>query len=91
MEFLSILFDSSVLMTVIAFIFAVFGFKCLIYGVAGGTSTLLRIILTIVFAGLAYFCWRHAMSVHGSNIIDRFVFDSWAELKHLISGLKIKF
>lgn len=83
MDFLSVFFNSAVLMWILTLVFAVICFRCLVYGTMAGTSAVLRIILTLVFAGLAYFCWQHATSVHGSNAIDRIVFDVWADIKHL--------
>lgn len=82
-EFFSMFFNSAVFMGLLALVFAVFCIRCLIYGTLAGTSTLLRFVLTIVFAALAYICWRNAVASHGSNLIDRFVFDCWAELKHM--------
>lgn len=91
MNIISILMGSSVLMWLIAFVCAVFCIRCLIYGVMGGTSTLLRIVCTLLFAALAYYCWKHAGPLHGSNPIDSFVADSISELKKLFSFIKVKF
>lgn len=87
MEFLSIFTESSVLMTVIALLFALFGVRCLIYGIMGGTSTLIRIIGTVIFAGLAYYFWCHAGTLHGSNVIDQVFFDCWDDVKSLFRGV----
>ena len=87
MEFLSVFFDSAVLMWILTLVFAVICFRCLVYGTMAGTSAVLRIILTVVFAGLAYFCWQHAASVHGSNMIDRIVFDVLGDIKHLFNKI----
>ena len=90
MGILSILLQSSVLMWILVFVFAVSSIRCLIFGVAGGTSALLRILATLLFAGLAYACWQHTHSIHSSNIIDRFVWDSWMDIKHLFYAVKHK-
>ena len=87
MDFFSIFFNSVVLMWIFTLVFAVICFRCLVYGAMSGTSALMRIILTVVFAGLAYFCWQHATSIHGSNIIDRFVFDVWVDIKNLFNKI----
>ena len=73
MGFLSIFTESSALMTVIAFILGVIGVRCLLYGLLGGTSTLIRIAGAVIFAGLAYYVWRYADSLHGTNTIDQFI------------------
>jgi hypothetical protein len=78
---LSMIFNSVVLMWILALVFAVICFRCLVYGTLAGTSAILRIVLTIVFAALAYFCWKQAVTGHASNAIDRFVLDSLADLK----------
>ena len=91
MGFISILLGSSVFMWVIAFVCAVFCIRCLIYGVMGGTSTLLRILCTLLFACMTYYCWTRASAIHGSNIIDNFVFDSWQEFKNFLGFVKTKF
>lgn len=90
MGILSVLLNSTVLMWILVFVFVVSSVRCLIYGVAGGGSALLRILATLLFAGLAYACWQHAHSVHGSNIIDRFVFDSWRDIKHIWFAVRQK-
>jgi len=90
MGIISTIFGSAVFMGVVAFVCAVFCIRCLIYGVMGGTSTLLRILATLLFAALAYYCWHHAMSVSGPNAIDNFVFDSWTELKNFVAFIKHK-
>ena len=90
MEFFSMFFNSIVLMWVLTIVFAVFCFRCVVYGTLAGTSAILRIILTIVFGFLAYYCWRHAVYGQPSNVIDRFVFDSLADLKHLWNTLMSK-
>lgn len=91
MGIISTLLGSAVLMYVIAFICAVICIRCLIYGVMGGTSALLRILFTLLFAALAYYCWRNAGLAHGANAIDNFVFDTWVELKQFIVFIKSKF
>jgi len=88
MGFLSFFLDSSVLMGILTVVFSVFCLRCLIYGTMAGTSAILRVVLTIVFAALAYFCWNQAVSVHGSNMIDNFVFDAWSDVKHLFVSIK---
>lgn len=75
-------------MGVLTLVFAVVCLRCLIYGTMAGTSAILRIVLTVVFAALTYFCWRQAVSVHGSNMIDNFVFSAWADVKHLFVSIK---
>ncbi|MBQ1997097.1 MAG: hypothetical protein R8M71_02845 [Alphaproteobacteria bacterium] len=85
MDFLSIFTQSSVLVTLVALAFVIIGFRCLIYGVMGGTSTILRLIATVIFAGLAYYFWQYAASLSGSNIIDQFVFEAWHDIKTLVS------
>lgn len=87
MGFLSIFTESSVLMALIAFFFVVICIRCLLYGVMGGTSTILRIIGTVIFAGLAYYFWQYSNSLSGANAIDRFVFDSWNEIKHFVASI----
>lgn len=91
MGFLSVILGSYTIMYVVAFVCAVMCIRCLIHGIAGGTSTLLRILATLLFAALAYYCWRHAGTLHGHNMIDRFVSDSWIELKQFIHFIKTKF
>ena len=81
MAIFSMLFNSVVLMWILTLVFAVICFRCLVYGTLAGTSAVLRIVLTIVFAFLTYYCWKHAMYGHPSNMIDRFVFESLADLK----------
>lgn len=90
MNIISILFNSSVVMWIIAFVCAIFCLRCLIHGTMAGTSAVLRILLTLLFAALAYYFYRHAMLAHGSNVIDNFVFDSWIELKRLVAFIKNK-
>jgi hypothetical protein len=51
----------------------------------GGTSTILRLIATVIFAGLAYYFWQYAARLSGSNIIDQFVFEAWHDIKTLVS------
>lgn len=87
MEFLSVFTESSVLMTIIALLFALFGVRCLIHGIMGGTSTLIRVIGTVIFAGLAYYFWRHAGTLHGSNVIDQFFFDCLNDAKSFFRGI----
>lgn len=87
MDILSIFTESSVVSMFVAFVFAVVGIRCLIYGIMGGTSTLLRIAGACVFAALAYAVWKHANGLHGSNAIDNFVFDSWHDVKVLVGKL----
>ena len=88
MEFFNIILSSSVFMGLLAFIFTVFGIRCLIYGVLGGTSTLLRIAATVVCAAVAYYCWKHAVSASGANMIDRFIFDAWHDLVDMVKSIK---
>ena len=90
MSIISVLLNSSVIMWVAAFICVVFCLRCLIHGTMSGTSALLRILLTLLFACLAYYFYRHANMVHGSNMIDNFVFDSWIELKNFFVFVKSK-
>ena len=87
MGIISMFLDSAVFMGLLTLMFAIFCFRCLLYGTMAGASTILRIILTIVFAALAYVCWKQAVAAHGANFIDRFVFDSWADLKQLFHKL----
>ena len=90
MGLVSMFLNSVVLMWFFVFLFAVLCIRCLIYGLAGGTSTLLRILGTLLFAGLAYACWEHANAIHGSNMIDGFVFDAWDETEHFFNFVKNK-
>jgi len=90
MEFISTLTGSQVLMGIVAFVFAIICIRCLIYGVLGGTSVMLRIVCTVVFGFLAYYFWQLASSANDPNIIDNFVFDAWTDLKGLVSGIKNK-
>lgn len=87
MGFLSIFTGSSVVMGLIALICAVVAVRCLLHGIMGGTSTLLRILGTVVFVVLAYYFWRYSTSLHGANVIDTFVFDIVADLKSLIAAI----
>ncbi|MDW2994845.1 MAG: hypothetical protein R8N24_02360 [Alphaproteobacteria bacterium] len=87
MGFLSIFTESAVIMTLIAFICAVLAIRCLLYGLMGGTSTILRLIGTLAFIGLAYYFWRYSSSLHGANIIDQFVSNSWREVKSLLASI----
>lgn len=89
MEIIHMFLDSSVFMGLMAFVFTVFGVRCLIYGVLGGTSTLLRILATVVFAAIAYYCWKLAIVATGSNVIDRFIFDAWHDLVGLIKSIRL--
>lgn len=91
MAIFSTILGSSVFMVFVAAVCAIFCIRCLVYGVMGGTSTLLRILATLVFAALAYYCWHHAMSLNGPNMIDSFVYDTWAECKQLFQLIKSKF
>lgn len=88
MEIISVILNSSILMGLFAFVFTVFGIRCLIYGVLGGTSTILRLLATALFVIVAYYCWKQAISINGSNVIDGFVLDAWRDLKHLIGSIK---
>lgn len=90
MNFLSIIVDSSALMYVLAFVFAVFCIRCMIYGIADGTSVLVKIICTVLFAGIAYYLYHRASYLSGPNPIDDFVFDTWVELKKFIAFIKTK-
>ena len=90
MGFISIILNSSVFMWVVAFVCAVFCIRCLVHGVMGGTSTLLRILCTLLFACLTYYCYRHAISLHGPNVIDNFVYDTWSEFKQFLGFVKTK-
>lgn len=90
MEIFYTMVGSSVLMGIAAIFFAVLCIHALIHGVLGGASTILRILCTLLFAALAYYCYRHAMAIHRPNIIDSFVFDSWHEFKNFLSFLKTK-
>lgn len=87
MGFLSIFTESSVVMTIVALIFLVFAIRCLLHGVLGATSTLIRVLGTVIFVGLAYYFWEYSASLHGTNMIDQFVYDSWAQVKSLASSL----
>ncbi len=87
MDILSIFTGSSVVSMFVAFVCAVAGIRCLIYGIMGATSTLLRVSGACLFAVLAYFLWKHAGSLHGSNAIDNFVFSSWNDVKVLVGKL----
>lgn len=87
MGFLSIFTESTVVVTLIAFIFVIFAIRCMLHGLMGATSTLFRALGAIAFAALAYYMWDYSQSLHGSNIIDNFVFDTWADLKKIVSSL----
>ncbi|MBQ3785568.1 MAG: hypothetical protein II843_04220 [Alphaproteobacteria bacterium] len=91
MEIFSIILNSSTVMYVLAFVCAVVGIRCMIHGIMGGTSTLLRILCTLLFAVLAYYCYRYAGTLHGHNMIDSFISDTWIELKQFIRFIKTKF
>lgn len=91
MEFLSVILGSATIMYIVAFVCAVVCIRCLIHGVMGGTSAVLRILCTLLFAALAYYCYRQAGIIHGHNVIDNFVFDTWIELKQFIAFIKTKF
>ncbi len=88
MGIINTVLGSSVFMGLLAFVFAVFCVRFLIHGFLGGTSTLLRIIASVVAAVIAYYCWHLAMSATGGNVIDRFVFDAWNDLMNLIKSIK---
>lgn len=90
-SFISLFLDSAVFMWVITFVCIVICIRCAIHGVMGGTSTLLRILCTLIFAAAAYFCWHHTGTLNGSNTIDRFVYESWVELKELFGLIRAKF
>lgn len=87
MGFLSIFTESSVLMMLVAFVFLVFGIRCLLYGIMGGTSTILRVLGAMVFIGVAYYFWRYSGTLHSANIIDSFVYDTWADIKRLVASM----
>ena len=91
MSIINMFLGSAVFMWFVAFVCAVFCIRCLTYGVMGGTSTLLRILCTLLFAALAYYCWQRAGTLHGANAIDSFIYDSWAELKQMLGFFKTKF
>lgn len=91
MNIVSLFLDSSVFMWVVTFICVIIGIRCAIHGFLGGTSTLLRILFTVIFAALAYFCWQRTGSLNGANAIDSFVYDSWLELKEFFYMIKSKF
>ena len=88
MGFFSTILNSSALMWLFAFVFVVFCIRCLLYGIMGGTSTILRIVGTLVFAGIAYYCYQRAMALNGPNAIDNFVYDSLRYCRHLLSRIK---
>ena len=88
MGIINVILGSSVFMGLLAFVFAVFCIRFLIHGFLGGTSTLLRIIASVVAAVIAYYCWHLAMAATGGNVIDRFVFDSWHDLVQFIKSIK---
>lgn len=88
MNFISILTSSSAVMWLVTFVCAVMCIRCLIYGMIGGTSLILRILLTIAFGALAYYCWTKAGVLTGSNAIDRFVFDVWHDIRGYVSAIK---
>ena len=87
MGFLSIFTESTVMVSLAAFVFVVFAIRCLVSGVMGGTSALFRIAGTIVCAAVAYYFWRYSLSLSGPNMIDTFVFDAWADIKALVSAI----
>ena len=91
MDIISTILGSAVFMYFMAFLCAVFCIRCLLHGVMGGTSVLLRILFTLLFACLTYYFWRNAGILHGPNVIDNFVYDSWAECKQFIHFIKSKF
>ena len=91
MGIISTLMGSAVLMWILAIVFAVICIRCLVHGIMGGTSTLLRILCTLLFACLAYYFWRYANTLHGPNAIDSFVYDTWTELKQFFGFIKSKF
>ena len=59
MDILSVIFNSSILMAILAFVCVVIGIRCLIYGVLGGTSTVLRLLAAGLFAFVAYYFHNH--------------------------------
>lgn len=87
MGFLSVFTHSSIITMIVAFIFVIFAVRCLLYGIMGGTSTILRIIGAVVFAAVAYYLWRHSQGLSGANAIDNFVYGSLTDLKGLFSSL----
>ena len=91
MGIISTILGSAVFMGLVAFICAVFCIRCMLHGVMGGTSLILRILCTLLFGFLAYYCWQHAMSLHGPNAIDDFMYDTWAECKQFVRFVKSKF
>ncbi|MCQ2581232.1 MAG: hypothetical protein MJ164_03640 [Alphaproteobacteria bacterium] len=91
MAFFSIILGSWTIMYVIAFVCAVLAIRCLIHGIMGGTSTILRILCTLLFAVLAYYCYRYAGTLNAPNMIDNFISDTWVELKQFIRFIKTKF
>ncbi len=91
MDILSTIVNSSALMYILAFVFAVFCIRCMIYGIADGTSVLLKIICTVAFAAVAYYLYHRASTLSGANAIDNFIYSTWAELKQFIAFIKTKF
>lgn len=91
MGFISTILGSSVIVMLAAFFCAVFCIRSLLYGVMGGTSTILRIVTTIIFAFLAYYFWKHAMSMHGPNMIDDAVYEVWYMVRGFLSQIRHSF
>lgn len=87
MGFLSVITESSAIMCLVAFVFAVFGVRCLLYGIMGGTSFLLRITGAIIFIAIAYYFWQYSGSLHSKNIIDQFVYESWDMIKGFFAAI----
>ena len=91
MGIISVFLGSSAFMWLIAFVCAVFCIRCLLYGMLGGTSMVIRIAGTVLFACLAYYCYQHAIALHGPNAIDNFVYGSLADVKHFFRMILSKF
>lgn len=91
MEIISTIIGSAALMYILAFVFAIFFIRCLIACIRGGESSLLvRIIGTVIFAGLVLFFYLYAGSLTAPNPIDGFLSDTWLELKKFVGFVETK-
>lgn len=89
MEIILTIIHSACIMYILAFVFAIFFIKSLISCIRGSeASVLTRIISLIVFGGLMYFFYWYAGTLTAPNAIDKFIFDTWIEMKKFFGFVK---
>ena len=91
MNTISVITTSSVLMYIFAFVFTISCLGCIIVGIKNHEFPTKRIIYIALFAIIAILLYWYASSITARNPIDKFVFDTWKELKLLTKFIKAKF